>query len=49
MKDFLKTLPGLVDEIKAVQDIIITNIVLIGQTPAFTFKEKRRSTVFMGD
>ena len=47
MKDFLKTLPGLVDEIKAVQDIIITNIVLIGQTPAFTFKEKRRSTVFM--
>jgi acetylornithine deacetylase/succinyl-diaminopimelate desuccinylase-like protein len=47
MKEFLKTLPGLVDEIKAVQDIIITNIVLIGQTPAFTFKEKRRSTVFM--
>ncbi len=47
MNDFLKTLPGLVDEIKAVQDIIITNIVLIGQTPAFTFKEKRRSTVFM--
>jgi len=47
MKDFLKTLPDLVDEIKAVQDIIITNIVLIGQTPAFTFKEKRRSTVFM--
>jgi tripeptide aminopeptidase len=47
MKDFLKTLPDLVHEIKAVQDIIITNIVLIGQTPAFTFKEKRRSTVFM--
>ncbi|MCP4624190.1 MAG: peptidase dimerization domain-containing protein [bacterium] len=47
MNDFLKTLPNLVDEIKAVQDIIITNIVLIGQTPAPTFKEKRRSTVFM--
>jgi len=37
----------MVEEIKAVQDIIITNIVLIGQTPAPTFKEKRRSTVFM--
>ncbi|CAB1063377.1 hypothetical protein D1BOALGB6SA_8160 [Olavius sp. associated proteobacterium Delta 1] len=47
MNEFLKTLPNLVDEIKAVQDIIITNIVLIGQTPAPTFKEKRRSTVFM--
>jgi len=47
MNEFLKTLPDLVDEVKAVQDIIITNIVLIGQTPAPTFKEKRRSTVFM--
>ena len=47
MNEFLKTLPNLVDEIKAVQDIIITNIVLIGQTPAPTFKEKRRSKVFM--
>ena len=47
MNEFLKTLPNLVDEIKAVQDIIITNIVLIGQTPAPTFKEKRRGTVFM--
>ena len=46
MNDFLKTLPNLVEEIKAVQDIIITNIVLIGQTPAPTFKEKRRSKVF---
>ncbi len=47
MNDSLKTLPNLVEEIRAVQDIIITNIVLIGQTPAPTFKEKRRSTVFM--
>jgi len=47
MDDFLQKLPGLVDEIKAVRDIIITNIVLIGQIPAPTFKEKRRSTVFM--
>ena len=47
MKEFLNTLPNLVDRIKFFQDIIITNIVLIGQTPAPTFKEKRRSTVFM--
>jgi len=47
MNEFLKTLPNLVDEIKAVQDIIITNIVLIGQIPAPTFKEKRRSKIFM--
>ena len=47
MNEFLKTLPNLVDEIKTVQDIIITNIVLIGQIPAPTFKEKRRSKIFM--
>jgi acetylornithine deacetylase/succinyl-diaminopimelate desuccinylase-like protein len=47
MNDFLKKLPGLVEEIKSLKDIIITNIVLIGQTPAPTFKEKRRAKVFM--
>jgi acetylornithine deacetylase/succinyl-diaminopimelate desuccinylase-like protein len=47
MNDFLKTLPDLVEEIKSLKDIIITNIVLIGQTPAPTFKEKRRAKVFM--
>lgn len=47
MNDFLDNLPALVDEIKAFKDIIITNIVLIGQTPAPTFKEKRRGTVFL--
>ena len=47
MNDFLKKLPGLVDEIRSLKDIIITNIVLIGQTPAPTFKEKRRAKVFM--
>ena len=47
MNDFLKQLPDLVEEIKSLQDIIITNIVLIGQTPAPTFKEKRRAKVFM--
>jgi tripeptide aminopeptidase len=47
MDDFLKNLPHLVEEIKAARDIIITNVVLIGQIPAPTFKEKRRSMVFM--
>lgn len=47
MDDFLQNLSNLVDEIKAARDIIITNVVLIGQIPAPTFKEKRRSTVFM--
>ena len=47
MDEFLHTLPDLVDKIKAFQDIIITNIVLIGQTLAPTFKEKKRSTIFM--
>jgi tripeptide aminopeptidase len=47
MDDFFQNLPNLADEIKAARDIIITNIVLIGQIPAPTFKEKRRSTAFM--
>jgi len=47
MDNFLENLPALVDEIRAIKDIIITNIVLIGQTPAPTFKEKRRGIVFM--
>ncbi|UCF91930.1 MAG: M20/M25/M40 family metallo-hydrolase [Desulfobacterales bacterium] len=47
MNDYLDNLPALVDEIKSMREIIITNIVLIGQTPAPTFKEKRRSKLFM--
>jgi acetylornithine deacetylase/succinyl-diaminopimelate desuccinylase-like protein len=46
MNEFLKNLPMLVDEIKALRDTIITNIVLIGQVPAPTFREKRRSSLF---
>ena len=47
MPDHVTKLPGLISAIKAIQEIIITNIVLIGQTPAPTFKEKKRSKVFM--
>ena len=47
MENFLENLPAMVDDIRAIKDIIITNIVLIGQTPAPIFKEKRRGNVFM--
>ena len=47
MNDYLEKLPALVDSLKSIKDIIITNIVLIGQIPAPTFKEKRRSHFFM--
>jgi hypothetical protein len=47
MNDFFNQLPSIVDEVRSLKEIIITNIVLIGQTPAPTFKEKRRSKMFM--
>ena len=47
MDNFLEKLPALVDEVKSLREIIITNIVLIGETPAPTFREKRRSKLFM--
>ena len=47
MNDFIEQLPDLADKIKSLREIIITNIVLIGQTPAPTFKEKKRSKLFM--
>jgi acetylornithine deacetylase/succinyl-diaminopimelate desuccinylase-like protein len=47
MDNFLEKLPALVDEVKSLREIIITNIVLVGQTPAPTFREKRRSMLFM--
>lgn len=47
MDNYLNKLPGFIDEIKSIREIIISNILLIGQTPSPTFKEKRRTTVFM--
>ena len=47
MSNFLEQLPDLVDQIRSLREIIITNIVLIGQTPAPTFREKKRSKLFM--
>ena len=47
MNDYLNKLPTFVEAIESMKEIIITNVVLIGQTNAPTFKEKRRTTVFM--
>lgn len=47
MHDYLNRLPAIVDAIESMKEIIITNVVLIGQINAPTFNEKRRATVFM--
>lgn len=47
MEDYLDKLSEFVDVIKSIKETIITNIVLIGQSPAPTFKEKRRTNIFM--
>lgn len=47
MEAYLDKLPFFVDAIKSIKETIIANIVFIGQVPAPTFKEKRRTSVFM--
>jgi len=47
MDDYLEKLPEFVDIIRSIKDTIIANIVLIGQIPSPTFKEKKRTMVFM--
>lgn len=47
MDDYLDRLPEYIDAIKAIKESIIANIVLIGQIPAPTFKEKRRAQFFL--
>lgn len=47
MSDYLARLTSFVDEIESIKETIITNIVLIGQVPAPTFKEKRRAGIFL--
>ncbi len=47
MKHILKQLPDFVDQIKEIQEIIISNIVLIGQTPAPTYHEEARTEIFL--
>lgn len=47
METYLDKLPSFVDAIKSIKETIIANIVFIGQVPSPTFKEKRRTSVFM--
>jgi len=47
MEPHLKLIPQFIDTVKSIQDTIITNIVLIGQTPAPTFREEKRTEVFL--
>jgi len=47
METHLNLIPKFVNIIKSIQETIITNIVLIGQTPAPTFREKKRTDVFL--
>ncbi len=47
MEAYLKRLPEVVDILRGIKEIIISNIVLIGQTPSFTFREKKRALLFM--
>jgi len=47
MQDYLAQLPEIVRTIDALKDTIITNIVLVGQVPSPTFREKRRIQVFL--
>ncbi len=43
MDTYLDALPMFVDKIREIREIIISNIVLLGQIPAPTFHEKRRA------
>ncbi len=47
MDTYLDQLPDFIDKIKSIKETIITNIVLIGQVASPTFKEKKRTEVFM--
>lgn len=47
METYIDQIPSFVNAIKSMKAFILANIVLIGQVPAPTFKEKRRSEWFM--
>ena len=47
MENYLEKLPGMIPAIRAVKEILIANIVLIGQVPSPTFREEKRAQVFM--
>lgn len=47
MDTYIDKLPLFVEEIRSIKETIITNIVLLGQIPSPTFKEKKRSALFL--
>jgi len=47
MEDHLEALSGYVEKIKTIREIILTNIVLLGQIPAPTFFEENRAQTFL--
>jgi acetylornithine deacetylase/succinyl-diaminopimelate desuccinylase-like protein len=47
MQDYLDRLTEYADILESIKEVIITNIVLLGQVPSPTFKERRRSRLFL--
>ncbi len=47
MEKILNQLPDFVERVREIREIIISNIVLIGQVPAPTFKERRRAEILV--
>ncbi len=47
MTDYLERVATLPEAIRSIRETIITNLILLGQIPAPTFKEKRRANFFM--
>ncbi|MBW2568472.1 MAG: M20/M25/M40 family metallo-hydrolase [Deltaproteobacteria bacterium] len=47
MNAYIEKLPSFVEAIKSIKETIIANIVFIGQVPSPTFKEKKRTAIFM--
>ena len=47
MDNYIDQLPSFIETIASIKETIITNIVLIGQVPSPTFKEKKRGQVFL--
>jgi tripeptide aminopeptidase len=47
MDDMLAKLPEMVNRIREIRDVVISNIVLVGQTPAPTFEETARAEIFL--
>lgn len=47
MDDILKKLPFFVDQVQAIKETVISNIVLMGQIPGPTFDEDARADIFL--